>query len=109
MDSCKFIGEGVVDGMELMTTNIWFPASRRGNGNVKVEVYEVTDEQLEYFDRYEGVKNNFYNREEVDINVNGKTIKGYMYIGDKVFEMYTGWKIREDGDYSAHMLEVKRE
>lgn len=109
MDSCKFIGEGIVNDMELVTTGIWLPASRRGNGNIKVEVYEVTDEQLEYFDIYEGVKRNFYNREEVDININGETIKGYMYVGDKIFEMYTGWKMREDGDYSAHMLEVKRE
>jgi gamma-glutamylcyclotransferase (GGCT)/AIG2-like uncharacterized protein YtfP len=59
-----FMGERELEGIHLYGTPYDFPAAVRGDGQVRGEVYEVPDAQLERVDKAEGVPK-LFKRERV--------------------------------------------
>jgi gamma-glutamylcyclotransferase (GGCT)/AIG2-like uncharacterized protein YtfP len=55
-----------IPGFEMYSNHV-YPACIRGNGEITVEVHEVTANDLVHLDRYEGVPH-LYTRETVEIN-----------------------------------------
>lgn len=75
MISCK---QATIKGT-LYDIKLGFPALQlKGNYTIKGELAQIDERVLPYFDHFEGVPR-FYQREETDVNVDGKTVKAYVY------------------------------
>jgi len=61
--SC-FKGNDILEGWDMADLGA-FPGVFKGEGSIHVEVYEVTEEEMQSLDRLEGYPT-FYNRTQVD-------------------------------------------
>lgn len=76
----EFIGEGITKDKYQMTSNGHFPyLSKNGDYNIKVEVFEVNEDDLKNIDRLEGHPT-FYKREVVDIIIGEDILKCWIYL-----------------------------
>lgn len=95
--NAKHIGQGKTkDKYPLVVKGLPYLVEQKGKGhNVVVDVYKVSDVQLERIDALEGHPN-WYERKQVPINVNGKTHKCWVYFnlaetnlkGEKFYQSY---------------------
>jgi gamma-glutamylcyclotransferase (GGCT)/AIG2-like uncharacterized protein YtfP len=50
---------------------------------VPIAIYEVSENDITRLDRYEGVHNNLYRKEEIELSFNNANITGLVYIMNK--------------------------
>ena len=70
-----FVGEAILKGYDMYSL-VFFPCITKGKGKVFGEVYNISKELLRKLDLVEIG----YRREEVDVEINGKKMKSYVYI-----------------------------
>jgi gamma-glutamylcyclotransferase (GGCT)/AIG2-like uncharacterized protein YtfP len=66
----------------------WFPFVQPGDGQVMGNIRDVNEEELEEFDRYEGVPRGLYKRVEVTtVSLSkDKEVKAWIYLPDNLLE-----------------------
>lgn len=77
--------------------------------NIIVDIWEITPEMLVNVDRLEGYDpnnhdNSWYKRELIDVDLNGDTIKAWLY-----FNYTSNGSIVESGDYTKYIKEKYNE
>lgn len=87
----------------MFASGIPFVSKNISLHKIKGEVYEVSDDTLEWLDQLEGHPH-AYKREQVDVtlNFNKKTVKAWLYFYDD-----PRGKIVESGDYNDYAKFVK--
>jgi gamma-glutamylcyclotransferase (GGCT)/AIG2-like uncharacterized protein YtfP len=95
---------GKVEGFSLVFPGeLSFPTlikNKKGEGAV-VEMVDVNDEDLSYFDSYENIAGGLYIRTTTDVNLdNGKTEKAWIYVaGPLLWENSKTFTEVPDGDW----------
>ena len=81
LNRAKFVGPGTTVSEAFQMQDGGFPmVFAGGQFKVKGELFEVNDQQtLDNLDRLEGVPH-FYNRQEVEVDVDGEIISAFMYV-----------------------------
>lgn len=78
--SDTFVGDGTVKGFDMFSLG-GYPMIVPGNGQISVEVYEVSETTFNTLDRLEGFPH-FYDRKRVDVRLNdGSATKTWIYFG----------------------------
>ena len=70
-----FVGEANLKGYEMYSL-AFFPVITKGDGEIYGEVYNISKDLLKKLDTVEIG----YRREEVNVEINGKKVKAYVYI-----------------------------
>jgi gamma-glutamylcyclotransferase (GGCT)/AIG2-like uncharacterized protein YtfP len=84
LGSGKHIGEATIKG-RLFKSKTWFPFATDGNRLIKGDIYEISGEELEEIDRYEGYdktsvkKSLFIRKETTAVLHNGSKISVLVY------------------------------
>lgn len=98
--------KGKVEGFSLVFPGTQsFPAiikNEKGKGAV-VELMEVSNEELNMYDRYEGVEDGLYIRTTVPVKLdNGKTEKAWIYVaGPMLWQNSSSFTEVPDGDWHS--------
>jgi len=99
--NAKFLGQEKIKGFEMYNL-VSYPAIIKGEGEVVVEIYQVTEKVFERIDRMEKLAR--YNSEEIIIN----KIKATLWFFDKkTLKEYSKAIKIEHGDYIKFKHEVR--
>jgi len=89
LGEAKFLGKTRIAGFRMFDAGFpfIFEAERVGGGqeenpmqfSISAEVYEIDSELIRSIDRYEGCPS-LFERKQVDVEVNGKFIKSFIYV-----------------------------
>ena len=74
------LGKAVLDGYKFIINSRGVATIIESNDYVEGGLYKVCDDCLNSLDSYEGVKENFYYRKNIEINYQNKRIKAVAYI-----------------------------
>ena len=107
----RFIGRGKVRGWNMYAFKIVgsYPFVVEGDGEVMVEVYEVSKFVMRMLDNYEG---GLYDRQVVEVELDtGAIIRAWMYVlARRYYEVVPYW-VKEDiveevrcGDWCKHIV-----
>lgn len=79
LSNSKFIGKGTISGYFMFNLGT-YPGIQKSKHDSKVigEVYEVDETTMKVLDELEEV-GYLYNKELIDVNLENKTIKAYVY------------------------------
>lgn len=84
LESAIYMGETIVKGFVMFSINGWYPGINEGNGNIVVEIYEITDDDMaNNLDRLEGYPS-MYNRKQIETEYG----KVWIYIFNRKHEEY---------------------
>lgn len=98
----NYLGKGItVEKYQMRASGIPF-VNKKPDNNIVVDIWEITPEMLPRVDMLEGYDPNdhegsWYKRELIDIELNNKIVKAWLYFNDT-----TRGQIVESGDYSDY-------
>lgn len=103
MERAEYIGEGKINNFDIYKVGQYgaYPAIIKGTGEVYGEVYKVTPEELVNIDRLEGYHgenctNNLYDKELIEVEIDGEIINAYAYVWCKYRKLPMGSKKLKD-------------
>jgi gamma-glutamylcyclotransferase (GGCT)/AIG2-like uncharacterized protein YtfP len=77
IENQKYLGNCKIKGFEMYHVHS-FPGVVEGKGQIQGEVYQVDDSLLPALDKLESI-GSMYDRKEVEIEIQGKSIKAWIY------------------------------
>jgi len=103
LKDAKFVGKGIsLNKYCMLASGIPFVNPNEPVSNIKGEVYELNDEQLERADRLEGHPNWYYRSPIKVMMENGDIITAEIYFNETD---RSGLSVIKNGDYRSYRME----
>lgn len=105
----NYLGKGITVEKYEMRANFIPYVNKNPKSNIVVDLWEITDEMLPAVDRLEGYNPNnhddsWYKRELIDVDLNGKKVKAWLYFNDTSFG-----SVVESGDYNVYTKQINHD